>query len=92
MEVFCSETASKATLLQGLKPGDFRPISPGLKPRPPKEELLSFGMILVSEKEKAGEGSRRQDADSYATYDSRRVTVSQGENRQDIGLDVQRDT
>jgi hypothetical protein len=43
--------------------------------------LFTFGMIFVSEKEKAGEGSRRQGADSYETHDSRRVTVGQGESR-----------
>jgi len=36
-------------------------------------------------KEKAGEGSRRQGADSYETDDSRRVTVGQGELRSEVG-------
>ena len=43
-------------------------------------DALLLGDGLVSEKEKAGEGSRRQGADSYKTYDSRRVMVGQGES------------
>src|SRR6266481_6315562 len=34
--------------------------------------------MILSLKRKSGEGSRSQGADSYETYDSRRVTVSQG--------------
>jgi hypothetical protein len=40
--------------------------------------LLSSGGIFVLEKEKAGEGSRSQGADSYRGYDNREVTISQG--------------